>query len=239
MNTKAPDRKQKTTLPTYAFDAVFAGSCIFFLILGDSILPFWQNLSWVASWLLLHFFSRNVYQKKLHWASIVFLTSFAAAIPWLLHSSTDMQIYWIIIWIAILLIIWPLRFLALGELTSAAVFGLGFWIGSFSLMEGSFDISPLHIAGGSQSPMPAGLDSLCGIFAWLSFLVLFAESFLRDISLYGKHKDLQHYSLPVLLGNLIPFIDRRWADSPMLKGWIYGFASLYFAAGILLLALFL
>ena len=239
MNTKAPDRKQKSTLPTYAFDAVFAGSCIFFLILGHSILPFWQNLSWVASWLLLHFFSRNVYQKKLHWASIVFLASFAAAIPWLLHSSTDMQIYWIIIWIAILLIIWPLRFLALGELTSAAVFGLGFWIGSFSLMEGSFDISPLHIAGGSQSPMPAGLDSLCGIFAWLSFLVLFAESFLKDISLYQRHKELQHYSLPVLVGNLSGFFHRKWQDSPLHRKWIIAFFLLYALGGIALLAVFL
>ncbi len=238
LKMNSPDRRHAdTAMSAYAFDAVVAGNCVFFLILAIPCIPVWQNLSWVASWLLLHVFSRNVFQKKLHWAAIVFLASFTAAIPWLLNASTDMQLFWLLIWICVLLVIWPLRFLALGEVTTAAIFGLGFWVGSFSLMEGSFDSAPLALLGASQSPMPAG--RLCGIFAWLSFLVLFAESFLRDISLYEKHKELQHYSLPVLLGNLMPSIDRLWAASPLLKRWMYGFATLYFIAGILLLAFFL
>ena len=233
-------RPQPPLLPVYAFDAVFACSCIFFLILAaPQELTFLQSLSWVVSWLCLLFFSKNVVRKRLHVAAIVFLASFATALPWLLPASTDLQIYWILVWIAALLVIWPFRFLALGELASACIYGLGFWLGSFSLFEGSFDPRVLAIFADSASPMPEGLESLCGVLAWFSFLVLFAESFLKDISLYQRHKELQHYSLPVLVGNLSGFFHRKWQDSPLHRKWIIAFFLLYALGGIALLAVFL
>lgn len=144
-------------------------------------------LSWVCFFIAL----QSVQDKNKKLTGTFILLSLLLSGFWFLNADTFHQILWILAWIAGLLIVWPLRFIALGEIASAGLGILFFW----------------HT--GTAAPLSA-TASLPLPFYIITALLLFAAAFYDSRTLYAPQKAVQHYSLPVLLGNLIPTLDRAW-----------------------------
>ncbi|MCM1532171.1 MAG: hypothetical protein NC048_07820 [Bacteroides sp.] len=108
--------------------------------------------------------------------------------------------------IGALFVIWPSRFLALGELMAAFVFGFFYWT------------ETLRLAGKAS-----GLSTLALISAALLFLTVFLQNAAR----YNAQKSVQHFSLPVLLGNLIPRLDKSWRTTSPSPAWAFLVAALH------------
>ncbi|MBD5388132.1 hypothetical protein HDR68_01910 [bacterium] len=144
-------------------------------------------LSWAGFFVAL----QSVQEKNKKLAGICAAFSLLLSGFWFPNADSSRQILWIISWIAGLLIVWPLRFIALGEIASALLGCLFFWHTGVT--------APLSAT--AILPLP---------FYIVSALLLFAASFYDNRMLYSTQKAVQHYSLPVLLGSLIPTLDRAW-----------------------------
>ena len=142
-------------------------------------------LSWAGFFVAL----QSVQEKNKKLAGICAAFSLLLSGLWFIDADSSRQLLWIITWIGGLLIVWPLRFIALGEIASALLGCLFFW----------------HT--GIAAPLS---DTLPLPFYMVTFLLLFAAAFYDNRMLYSTQKAVQHYSLPVLLGSLFPALDRRW-----------------------------
>lgn len=113
--------------------------------------------------------------------------------------------------ITVLFIVWPLRFLALGEVASALIFGIFYWNKTFQL---------------------CGLpnNQTLRLFSISASVLLLLVAFFQNATQYKEQKAVQHYSLPVLLGNIFPALDRRWQKKGPSPWWSMAFALAY-AAG--------
>lgn len=177
-----------------------------FAVVGGVLLSFgrmdapslWMQASLAVGWIGFFIALQSVQDKNKTVAAICIAISLMASAFWFIHADTARQIAWILAWLTGLLIVWPLRFIALGEIASALLGGLFFW----------------HT--GTAAPLS---DTLPLPFYIVSTLLLFAAAFHDNRTLYTPQKDVQHYSLPVLLGNLFPTLDRAWQRpaSPLLQ----------------------
>ena len=142
---------------------------------------------WVCFFIAL----QGAQEKNKKLAGTFILLSLLLSGFWFLSADTFHQILWILAWIAGLLIVWPLRFIALGEIASALLGCLFFWHTGVA--------APLSDA--ASLPLP---------FYIVTALLLFAAAFYDSRALYAAQKAVQHYSLPVLLGSFFPFLHRAW-----------------------------
>lgn len=110
--------------------------------------------------------------------------------------------------LAVLFIVWPLRFIALGEMAAALLFGVLYWNKTFQI----------YGLPESRSMMT---------FALLSSLFLLMVAFFENAARYSQQKSMQYYSLPVLLGNIFPALDRRWQKQGPSYLWSLTLAFLY------------
>ncbi len=169
---------------TYLFAVV--GGCLLTIGRGNfPSLPYQASLA--LSWCGLFAALQSVQDKNKRLAGVCIALSLLLSGFWFFHADTSRQIAWITVWLTGLLIVWPLRFIALGEIASALLGAAFFW----------------HI--GIPAPLP---------FYILTALLLFAASFHDNRALYTQQKAVQHYSLPVLLGSLLPALNRRWQAPP-------------------------
>lgn len=123
----------------------------------------------------------------------VFLAALACNILLILQLPPAFKIHGLLMEVGVLLLLWPLRFLALGEIGAALLFGAFYWTSCFGI-------------GGTE----AGGVLLIPCSVSLLFATLFCENAAR----YAEQKAVQHFSLPVLLGNLIPALDRHLQRKP-------------------------
>lgn len=144
-------------------------------------------LCWVCFFIAL----QSIQDKNKKLAGTFILLALLLSGFWFLSADTFHQILWILAWIAGLLIVWPLRFIALGEIASAGLGILFFWHAGIS--------APLSAT--ASLPLP---------FYIITALLLFAAAFYDNRALYAPQKAVQHYSLPVLLGSLLPALNRAW-----------------------------
>lgn len=110
--------------------------------------------------------------------------------------------------ITVLFIVWPLRFLALGEVASALIFGIFYWNKTFQLCG-----------------LPNNQALL--LFSISASALLLLVAFFQNVTQYKEQKAVQHYSLPVLLGNIFPALDRRWQKKEPSAWWSLTLAFLY------------
>lgn len=110
--------------------------------------------------------------------------------------------------LAVLFIVWPLRFIALGEMTAALLFGFLYWNKTFQVY---------------GLPEPRSIMT----FSLLSSLFLLMVAFFENAARYSRQKSVQYYSLPVLLGNIFPALDRRWQKHAPSPWWSMAFALAY------------
>lgn len=110
--------------------------------------------------------------------------------------------------ITVLFIVWPLRFLALGEVASALIFGNFYWNKTFQL---------------------CGLpnNQTLSLFSISASVLLLLVTFFQNAAQYKEQEAVQHYSLPVLLGNIFPALDRRWQKKEPSYRWSLTLAFLY------------
>ena len=168
-----------------------------FAVVGGILLSFgrmdapslWVQVSLTISWISFFIALQGVQEKHKTVAGVCIALSLLSGAFWFIEADTSRQIAWIAAWLTGLLIVWPLRFIALGEIASALLGCLFFW----------------HT--GIAAPLS---DTLPPPFYIVTFLLLFAASFHDSRTLYTPQKAVQHYSLPVLLGNLLPFLNRTW-----------------------------
>ena len=175
------------------------------------------QLSLAFSWVCFFIALQGVQEKNKKLSGTFILLSLLLSGFWFLSADTFHQIFWILAWIAGLLIVWPLRFIALGEIASALLGILFFWHTGVA--------APLSAT--ASLPLP---------FYIVTALLLFAAAFYDSRALYTAQKSVQHYSLPVLLGSLFPFLHRAWQKParPLLQrilpllSWITVAGYLYF-----------
>lgn len=167
--------------------------------LHSSGIPFRSMAGWILFWIFLYAGVSRTISKHGRAAGIAFGLAVAAAIVfYLCFPSKDTALYMVVSCAACLFLIWPLRFLALGELSFALIFGYGFWYGCLSLLP---EIGGGNMAGHYSEPFRA--------LAAGSTLCLFLQGTAFTLWQYPRHKSLQHYSLPVTIGWLFPSIGGR------------------------------
>ena len=168
-----------------------------FAVVGGILLSFgrmdapslWVQVSLTISWISFFIALQGVQEKHKTVAGVCIALSLLSGAFWFIEADTSRQIAWIAAWLTGLLIVWPLRFIALGEIASALLGCLFFW----------------HT--GIAAPLS---DTLPLPFYIVTALLLFAAAFYDNRMLYSTQKAVQHYSLPVLLGSLLPFLHRAW-----------------------------
>lgn len=159
------------------------------------------GMSWMGAALGVGALVKRAHRK----AFACFSAAGLFALAGILLSPTPFRIFWVLCLLGLLFYVWPLRFLALGEITLAFLFSLPFWTGM------------TYWSGAMQAMNPPQTAAFYGF-------CLFLTLFFINVNLYAEHKSLQQYSLPVLLGRIFPVLDRRWLRpaprSRLLAPWV-------------------
>ncbi|MCM1170022.1 MAG: hypothetical protein NC324_08825, partial [Bacteroides sp.] len=169
-----------------AFPLAVGGGCIASLLLpgyGTETLFFTQACYTFLLSLGLSFIAG----KRASACALVFPAALFFCILTIWKSPAAFKADGILMAIGALFVIWPSRFLALGELMAAFVFGFFYWTETLRLADKA-----------------SGLPTL----ALTSAALLFITVFFQNAARYNAQKSVQHFSLPVLLGNLIPRLDK-------------------------------
>lgn len=145
----------------------------------------------------------------LSWVSVAGLYFFS--------QDTTMILYCVLSYLGVLLYLWPLRFLAMGEATFAFLFGT-FYLSSncqlvFPSEQFSFWAHPILIQAFHDSQTvwsenllnaPPDLQTLKIMACFFPFLLFFLQ-IMRKMAFYHRHLSVQQYSLPVFIGWALPF----------------------------------
>ena len=176
------------SIPSFTLSAICGCLLSFGLTEGHPLL---LRASWTLSWACFFAALQSLQNRRNALSGFLIGLSLLAGGFWFIPAAPTLQIPWIAAWIAGLSIIWPLRFIALGEIASALLGGFFFWHTGLRFM--------------SVSP-----SSLLALYV-CSTLWLFVAAFLDNASRYAQQKAMQQYSLPVLAGHLFPSLDKRWS----------------------------
>lgn len=179
---------------TSAFSLAVAGNGLAALLLpsnGQGTLIF----TWGCYAFMLCLCMHHAEEKDKGLCMVFLLSAFLFGTALILRVPAGFRLECLLFALCVLAIVWPLRFLALGEAGAALTFGTFFWMTTFRL------------AGMAEgAPWPICL---------FSTLLLFSVAFIEGMARYRPHKAVQRFSLPVLMGNLFPALDKRWTARPV------------------------
>ncbi|MDE6694861.1 MAG: hypothetical protein K2J57_03400, partial [Bacteroidales bacterium] len=123
----------------------------------------WTQVSLAISWIGFFIALQSVQEKNKTAAGVCIAVSLLSSAFWFIEADPSRQIAWIAAWLTGLLIVWPLRFIALGAIASAQLGYLFFWYTGIA--------APLS----DTLPLP---------FYIVTFLLLFAAAFQDNRTLY-------------------------------------------------------
>ncbi|MEG1498261.1 MAG: hypothetical protein RRX93_04195 [Bacteroidales bacterium] len=196
-------KKNLDLLPYGLIALSFFIGAIIALKQGAILEPYWLLILVCVE---LFFLSFSIYsrlfrsQKEISYTSfwisfLLFLISLSGL--YIETNSVELWKYVIVGLLVAWFYMWPLRYIALGELTFGLLFGCGLIFFSASLC-GKFNENLIDLSIG-------GYRNIAILTA--SSLLLFAYQFTKELPNYKQYKKVQHYSLAVILVSIFPFLD--------------------------------
>lgn len=180
---------------------VFSCLLAFNFILSSVLFPFppsgsafWFNVCWIQAGMG----TCLLVMKKKKAATVLIAIALLGSVPTCLCLPRPQGISWLLQMTALLAYVWPLRFVGLGEFCLAWIFGPAFWSGYARL----------------AVPAASPCDRLPFVMAGISAFSFFLSAFLANMNDYRRQKELQQFSLPVLLGNFFPALEKKWGKFP-------------------------